>query len=145
MQVNRFCDNFERMARDRGMNLGVRIPDVNATHCRSGSDVVNILEKTKKDAELQGGLQVGLIVCIIGNTVGKNAQELYPAIKRWSHVIAGVPTQCLQQGKALGKFLHSKTDQYAIANRSGNLGEPVARSDGLRFALLCTGISPACS
>ena len=99
------------MARDRGMELGERISDVDATGWRSGSDVVNILEKAVHDAYQQRGLRVGLLVCIIGNTVGKNAQELYPAIKRWSHVNAGVPTQCVQQGKALGKFLHNKTDQ----------------------------------
>lgn len=42
-----------------------------------------------------------------------NAKELYPAIKRWSHVIGCIPTQCVQVGKATGPKLGTSLQYHA--------------------------------
>jgi hypothetical protein len=111
--VETFTRKLESMARERGMDLGRRLgPVLDGTSKRYGADVVNFLDSNVKMLEQRESKRVGLVLCIIGSNVAANAKELYPAIKRWSHTIAHIPTQCVQGGdkKAMGK--HIDNAQY---------------------------------
>jgi len=107
--VDKFTSTLERMAGDRGMHLGTRLGRVlDGSGKRYGSEVVSFLDSNIKMIEREGR-RVGLVLCVIGSNVAQNAKELYPAIKRWSHTIAHIPTQCVQggPGKAMGKLMTS--------------------------------------
>lgn len=104
-RVDQFQQQLERFARDRGVLIGRREGGFidGSSVANDGSKVEQLLEH-----EMQRlGTRIGLVVCIMGDKDAVNAKELYPAIKRWSHVKACIPTQCVQAGKALGKLATS--------------------------------------
>ena len=108
--VETFTRKLESMARERGMDLGRRLGRVLDGSGKSRSkDVVAFLDSNIKMIEQREGTRVGLVLAVIGSNVAQNAKELYPAIKRWSHTIAHIPTQCVQggPGKAMGKLMTS--------------------------------------
>jgi len=76
---------------------GTRVAD------RSGEEIERWLDIEIK--RLQHS--IGLVVCFIGDKMAVNAKRLYPAIKRWSHTKAMIPTQCVQTGKATGQHITS--------------------------------------
>jgi len=103
-QMDAFIQKFKSMARERGMNIGEQVGRIlDGTNKRYGKDVENFLESQVKVL----GSKIEAVICFIGNKSADNAKELYPAIKRWSHVKSGIPTQCVQAGKAAGKLVTS--------------------------------------
>ena len=114
--VDKFAQMMERLARERGMQLGKRSPGyIDGTHLsrsHHGADIEDFLDSKIKRESHELGAPVGLVICIIGDSLGVNAKVLYPAIKRWSHCASGIPTQCVQVGKALAKQLE-KPQYYA--------------------------------
>jgi len=72
---------------------------VGDSHLRDGASVEQFLVREVS----QLNEDIGMLFCIIPDK--GNSAFLYPAIKRWSHTISGIPTQCLQGPKALGKLL----------------------------------------
>ena len=106
--VGKFLQMFERMAGERGIKLGrMQGRIIDGTNCRHGDQAEKLLdERVPKD--------VGLVVCVLSNQSTMNAREIYPAIKRWSHTKAMIPTQCVQVGKATGN-LGSKPPYHAGA------------------------------
>jgi len=99
--VETFLKSFERFARERGTEIGRqegRIIDASGKH---GEQVGAYL-----DAQVKMLPRVGLVLCILGNNNSANT-DTYAAIKHWSHVKAGIPTQCVQAGKACGKLMTS--------------------------------------
>jgi hypothetical protein len=110
--VGKFKDMLTRMARDRGMELGqYREARVDATNWKRGGgpEVERILEDVARSLGLQ---PLDLIICIMDDNQTMNGKELYPAIKRWSHTVSNIATQCVQQGKACGKLM-SNPQYYA--------------------------------
>ena len=112
--VETFTSTLQNMAQQRGMNLGKRLGGVlNGADKRYGADVVRFLDSNIKMIEQREGMRVGLVLCIIGSNVSQNAKELYPAIKRWSHTSAHIPTQCVQGGKATTPKLMTNPQYHA--------------------------------
>ena len=109
--ITKFVDMFERMARDRRMQLGRRLEIVDGTRIHH-DQADAFLEETMKRYHEEERPQ--LVVCVIGDKLAMNAKALYPAIKRWSHSDAwqyGVPTQCVQAGK-IGNIKQGGNAQY---------------------------------
>ena len=110
--VSTFLETLTGLARSRGMDIGRQeggIVDL------SGSAMceVNEIEKALDTAIRRLGTRVGLVICFIGDKRASNAKELYPAIKRWSHVNGCIPTQCVQVGKATGPKLGTSPQYHA--------------------------------
>ena len=102
--VRAFIDKLQQMARERGMDLGRQeggIIDLSSHHY--GDAVEQALDRAIRSL----GRPVGLVICFIGDKSAMNAKEVYPAIKRWSHVKASIPTQCVQTFKATKKLATS--------------------------------------
>uniref|UniRef100_A0A7S2BQS4 Uncharacterized protein n=1 Tax=Haptolina brevifila TaxID=156173 RepID=A0A7S2BQS4_9EUKA len=106
--IIKFIDMLTRMAKQRGMDLGRQVGPIldGSRHTRSGADVEQFLER-----EISR-LSVGLVICIIGDKNSINAKEIYPAIKRWSHTKASIPTQCVQSNKATVNPKTASSPQY---------------------------------
>lgn len=47
------------------------------------------------------GHKIGMLLAIISDSAGENGRYVFPALKRWSHTISGIPVQCAQVSKAL--------------------------------------------
>mmetsp|Transcript_62675 Transcript_62675/g.166555 ORF Transcript_62675/g.166555 Transcript_62675/m.166555 type:complete len:783 (+) Transcript_62675:97-2445(+) len=95
-EYKEFQRTFEQLARERNVAIG-RYQGVERYDERLvRSDGIGALLQR---AVTQ--LRVGLLVCVIGDSLGANTPT-YAAIKRWSHCAPmGIPTQCVQQSKAL--------------------------------------------
>jgi len=109
--ISSFVSFLCRMARERGMDMGTQEgPVLDGSRCRgNGADVEQFLDREL--SKLRN--PVGLVICLIGDKNTLNAKELYPAIKRWSHTKASIPTQCVQTGKALGPKLGNSAQYHA--------------------------------
>ena len=108
--VSTFIDKLMGFARSRGMDIGRQEGNiVDLSSQRHGEAI----EKALDTAIRRLGTRVGLVICFIGDKQAMNAKELYPAIKRWSHVIGCVPTQCVQVGKATGPKLGTSPQYHA--------------------------------
>jgi eukaryotic translation initiation factor 2C len=108
--VSTFIDKLMGFARSRGMDIGRQEGTiVDLSSHRHGEAI----EKALDTAIRRLGTRVGLVICFIGDKQAMNAKELYPAIKRWSHVIGCIPTQCVQVGKATGPKLGTSPQYHA--------------------------------
>lgn len=103
--IDGFVDTFKKIAGERRVRLG----DHRGIISYRQEPVEALLERCINEFG-----NVGLVVCIIGNAQGKNVGT-YAAIKRWSHTVSGIPTQCVQASKALktgGRGFMSRDMQY---------------------------------
>ena len=108
--VNTFISTLMGFARSRGMDIGRQEGNiVDLSSHRHGEAI----EKALDTAIRRLGTRVGLVICFIGDKRASNAKELYPAIKRWSHVNGCIPTQCVQVGKATGPKLGTSPQFHA--------------------------------
>ena len=100
--VDEFCQKLENFARQRHMDLGRRIGRIidGSNAGRRGDSIESFIDLEIKQMQQRPGL----VICFVSDKQTQNAQFLYPAIKRWSHTVSGIPTQCLQGPKALGKL-----------------------------------------
>ena len=110
-----FLGMLERMAKGRRMSLGNRVGGdrncgvIDGTNAgRNGESIDRFLEMELKRLPDKPGL----LICIMGDKVAQNGAFLYPAIKRWSHTVSGIPTQCVQKVKALENPKTSNNPQY---------------------------------
>jgi len=104
--IGQFLNSFERFARDRGCQVGRKVGDIiDGTRVArtTGEEIERFMDSEVKRLRER----VGLVICFIGDKTALNAKKLYPAIKRWSHTRAEIPTQCVQAAKALGKLITS--------------------------------------
>jgi len=104
-KLEAFVSKLMSMAQQRKMDLGRRWERIiDGTRCRNGADIEHLL-----DQQLRACPQLGLVICLLSGNASKNGEELYPAIKRWSHVKTGIATQCVQASdqKAAGKLATS--------------------------------------
>jgi len=97
-----FLQNMQKFAGFRGVRLGQQVGRIlDGSHLKYGDEVEKFLDRIPEKT------RVGLVVCILSDKSTMNAREIYPAIKRWSHTKAMIPTQCVQVGKAMGKLMTS--------------------------------------
>ena len=131
--IEGFVRELANMARLRGMDIGGQIGRVlDGTGKRYGKDVEDFLESQVKML----GSRVELVICIIGNKDAENARELYPAIKRWSHVKSGIPTQCVQAFKATQKMVRDKNYHAGVLLKLNlKLGGANVVADGAKGGL----------
>jgi hypothetical protein len=111
--ITTFLRTLNQVATERNMRLGhpVGKEPIYASHAierAAARPKEGILEKFLTDEvqrlEQQNGMgsgEIGLLVAVMGDTAGQNGKYVYPALKRWSHTISGIPVQCCQVSKAL--------------------------------------------
>jgi len=110
--VSTFLETLTGLARSRGMDIGRQQGSiVDLSWCAMCE--ANKIENALDTAVRRLGTRVGLVICFIGDKRALNAKELYPAIKRWSHVNGCIPTQCVQVGKATGPKLGTSPQFHA--------------------------------
>ena len=113
--VKDFIGTLNQVAQERDMRLGApvgrypiyakRVIDQAKDRSREGlfekflTDEVRRLES--ENANDLRGEPIGLLVAVMGDTAGENGKYIYPALKRWSHSMSGIPVQCCQYSKAL--------------------------------------------
>ena len=102
--VDAFVETLYKVAAERSMNLGRlvdRLPVDAYEVIRRGSGLEHFLTDTVGRLQQQSGIQIGLLLCVMSDTPGENGKYTYPALKRWSHTISGIPVQCCQVTKAM--------------------------------------------
>ena len=104
--LNKFLGMLQRMASERGIDMGRQVGrtiDLSRVASQGGDRIEAELKREVQQLRHSTG-DVGLVLCVIGDKEAINARELYPAIKRWSHVKESIPTQCVQAFKATVKM-----------------------------------------
>ena len=119
-KVDTFIETLKRVADERCMRLGQvmgQAPiDANEAIRRHDLEAFLTDQVQRLDDGARGRAKVELLVCVISDAAGANGKYVYPALKRWSHTVSGIPVQCVQASKALkvGSKKHMAGDaQYA--------------------------------
>ena len=107
VEIATFINTLSRVAVERQMRLGPTVGDapIKAYGTMQPGAAIKA-EKFLSDevARLERespGHKIGMLLAIISDSAGENGRYVYPALKRWSHTISGIPVQCVQVSKAL--------------------------------------------
>jgi hypothetical protein len=105
-QVRHFVQQFCSFAEKRGMDIGQCVDDLGVGH-NPPHDLLEWLSNAKKQIEDKCRRKLGFFLCILPPTNRRTGSlmGLYQTLKRWSHVVSYLPTQCVLSDKALGKLM----------------------------------------
>ena len=106
-KVQQFVSEFRRFARTRGMDIGDNVDFRDDFGRHGSSDLLEWLSMLKKEIEGKYRRNLGFLLCILPPTNRRSGplMGLYQTLKRWSHVVSYLPTQCVLSDKALGKLI----------------------------------------
>ena len=125
LQHRDFIRTLQGVSAERNMRLGepvgsdpiraYRVIQQAAARPKDGLFEKFLTEEVQR-LEQGSGRKIGLLLAVMGDKKGENGGYVYPALKRWSHTISGIPVQSCQVSKALktgGKGRMAADAQYA--------------------------------